>query len=270
MKETRITKLLGIQHPVIQGALGFISGPELVAAVSNAGGLGTLSLKFVPKELRVDLRQTKEMTDKPFSVNIAVRPGLFGRDKLYELADILIEEEVKVATTAAGDPTVLTSRLKAGGVTVIHVAPTVKLAKQAEDAGVDAIVAEGRESGGYVNYDDVSTLVLVPLVMDAVRVPVIAAGGIADGRGLAATLALGADGVQVGTYFAATLECTAHARYKGAILGAAEDQTMVVLPPRETGAPPIRSLKNAWALKAEGLMRATLHPFRVALVRKSS
>lgn len=255
MKATQITQLLDIQHPVIQGALGFISGPELVAAVSNAGGLGTLSLKFVPQELREDLKRTKELTDKPFSVNIAVRPGLFGLDKLYELADLLLEEGVKVATTAAGDPAVLTGRLKAGGVKVMHVAPTVKLARKAEEAGVDAIVAEGRESGGYVNYDDVATLVLVPLVIDAVKVPVVAAGGIADGRGLAAALALGAGGVQVGTRFVTTPECTAHARFKEAILKAAEDQTMVIIPPRETGAPPMRSLKNPWALKAEELMR---------------
>lgn len=255
MKETTITRLLGIQYPVIQGALGFISGPELVAAVSNAGGLGTLSMKFILKELLDDIRRTRDLTDKPFSVNIPVRPGLLGPEKIHELADILLEEGVKVATTAAGDPSVLTRRLKAGGIKVMHVAPTVKLAKKAEEAGVDAIVAEGRESGGYVNYDDVATLVLVPMVIDAVKVPVVAAGGIADGRGLAAALALGAGGVQVGTRFVTTPECTAHARFKDAILGAAEDQTAVVIPPRETGAPPMRSLKNPWVLKAEELMR---------------
>ena len=255
MKKNRLIQLLGIQHPIIQGALGFISGPELVAAVSNAGGLGTLSLQFVPKELRKQLQQTKELTDKPFSVNIAVRPGLFGLDKMYELVDIMIEEGAKVATTAAGDPKVLTGRLKAGGIKVMHVAPTVKLAQKAEEAGVDAVIAEGRESGGYVNYEDVATMVLVPLVVDAVEVPVVAAGGICDGRGLAAALALGAYGVQVGTYFAVTPECTAHIRYKEAILKAAEDQTTVVVPPKETGAPPMRSLKNPWALKAHEMMR---------------
>lgn len=255
MKETSITRLLGIKVPIIQGALGFISGPELVAAVSNAGGLGTLSVQFIIEELRKEVRKTLELTDKPFSVNVPVRPGLFGKDKLFQLVDLLAEEGVKVVTTAAGDPMVLTQRFKEAGIKVLHVAPTVKLAKRADEAGVDAIIAEGRESGGYVNYDDVSTLVLVPLVIDAVRVPVVAAGGIADGRGLAAALALGAGGVQMGTLFVTTPECTAHTRFKEAVLGAAEDQTMVIIPPRETGAPPMRSLKNPWALKADELMR---------------
>lgn len=255
MKETNITRLLGIKVPIIQGALGFISGPELVAAVSNAGGLGTLSVQFIIEDLRKEVRKTLELTDKPFSVNVPIRPGLFGKDKLSQLVDLLAEEGVKVVTTAAGDPMVLTQRFKEAGIKVLHVAPTVKLAKRADQAGVDAIIAEGRESGGYVNYDDVSTLVLVPLVIDAVNAPVVAAGGIADGRGLAAALALGAGGVQVGTLFVTTHECTAHARFKEAVLGAAEDQTMVIIPPRETGAPPMRSLKNPWALKAEELMR---------------
>jgi enoyl-[acyl-carrier protein] reductase II len=234
MKETKITQLLGIEYPIIQGALGFISGPELVAAVSNAGAIGTLSTKFVLQELRDEVRKTKDLTDKSFSVNIAVRPGVFGLDKLYQMVDLLGEEGVKVVTTAAGDPMVLTKMLKDRGMKVLHVAPTVKLARRAAEAGVDAIIAEGRESGGYVNYDDVATMVLVPLVVDAVRIPVIAAGGIADGRGLVAALALGAHGIQMGT-----------------LLKAQEDETMVVVPGKETGAPPMRSYKNPWAIKAE-------------------
>jgi len=251
MKETLITKLLGIRYPIIQGALGFISGPELVAAVSNAGGMGTLSTKFILEELREEIRQTKDLTDRPFSVNVAVRPTVFGYDKLYRMVDLLAEEGVKVVTTAAGDPTLLTPRFKEAGIKVLHVAPTVKLAKRAAAAGVDAIIAEGRESGGYVNYDDVATMVLVPLVVDAVDLPVIAAGGIADARGFVAALALGAHGVQLGTRFVVAEECKAHENFKQLVLKAQEDETMVVIPGKETGAPPMRSYKNPWALKVE-------------------
>ena len=256
MKETKITQLLGVKYPIIQGALGFISGPELVAAVSNAGGMGTLSTKFVLQELRDEVRKTKDLTDKPFSVNVAVRPGVFGLDKLYQMVDLLSEEGVKVVTTAAGDPMVLTKRLKDSGIKVLHVAPTVKLAKRAAEAGVDAIVAEGRESGGYVNYDDVATMVLIPLVVDAVKVPVVAAGGIADARGLVAALALGAHAIQIGTRFVVTKECNAHPNFKDIILKAQEDETMVIVPGKETGAPPMRSYKNPWAFKAEEMRLA--------------
>lgn len=260
MKETKITQLLEIKYPIIQGALGFISGPELVAAVSNAGGLGTLSTKFVLPELRDEVRKTRDLTDKPFSVNVPVRPGLFGLDNLYKMIDLFKEEGVKVVTTAAGDPMVLTKRLKDSGIKVLHVVPTVKLAMRAAEAGVDAIVAEGRESGGYVNYDDVATMVLVPMVVDAVKVPVVAAGGIADARGLVAALALGAHGIQIGTRFVVAKECNAHPNFKDIILKAQEDETMVVVSSKEIGAPPMRSYKNSWALKAEEMKLAGKPP----------
>ena len=224
MRGNRVCGLFGIRYPIIQGGMLRVSCPELAAAVSNAGGLGMLSGAKPAEELRQDIRRTRELTDKPFGVNL---PMFFLREKAPEMADLVAGEGVKVVATAAGSPEVCTRRLKEAGVIVMHVLSTVGHARKAEAAGVDAVVASGVEAGGFLGHDEVTTLVLVPQVVDAVKVPVIAAGGIGDARGFVAALALGAEGVQMGTRFIATRECPVPAEYKQALLKAADISTEV-------------------------------------------
>ena len=216
--------MMGIKYPILLGGMLFVGKAKLVAAVSNAGGLGILGGGAMGSdELREEIREIRSLTERPFGINIPVRSP-----RAEALVQVVFEEGVKIVSTSAGDPFQFTKPLKQRGVIVIHVVPTVAHARRAQDAGVDAIVAEGSESGGYINLEEVTTMALVPQVVDVVKLPVIAAGGIADARGLVAALALGAVGVQMGTRFLATKECEIPDDYKKALLLARDTDTVVV------------------------------------------
>lgn len=235
-----ITKLLGIKYPIIQGGMAQIALAPLAAAVSNAGGLGIIgSGGFSGDRLREEIRKCRELTDKPFGVNIM----LMAPNK-QELAEIVVEEGVKVVTTGAGNPAPFMEMWKKAGIKVIPVIPSVKIAKKMEAIGADAIVAEGTEAGGHVG--ETTTMALVPQVVDAVNIPVIAAGGIADGRGIIAAYALGAQGVQVGTRFLATEECPTHDNFKKAVVECGDADTIVT--GRSLGGP-VRSIRNSMTVK---------------------
>jgi enoyl-[acyl-carrier protein] reductase II len=223
-----ICRALGIRYPILLGGLLNIGKAPLVAAVSAAGGLGILGAgAWDGNELRDQIHQVRERTDRPFGVNVVVRSAYS-----EEHVRIVIDERLPVVTTSAGDPMRYTATLKDNGVYVMHVVPTVAYALRAERAGVDAIVAEGSESGGFTSLEEISTFVLVPQVVDAVRCPVLAAGGIGDGRGLAAALMLGAVGVQVGTRFLGSVECGIPAAYKESLLTAQDTDTILTRSPR--------------------------------------
>jgi len=230
LKKTRLCELLGIEHPIIQGGMGLIAGAELAAAVSEAGGLGIISPNAgepdwdrVEGNLRELIRRAKGLTDRPFGVNFPIH--MIGEDR--QLIDVAVEEGVRVVTTGAGNPALHTPYFHQHGVKVLHLVATVKHALGAEKAGVDAVIAEGYESGGINSRDELTTFVLVPQVADAVGLPVVAAGGISDARGMVAAIALGADGVQLGTRFVATRECLAHRGYKDAIIAAGDTATVI-------------------------------------------
>jgi len=219
---TRLTDLLGIDYPVVQAPMGWIARSALASAVSNAGGLGIIETSSGELDaVRDEIRRMRDLTDKPFGVNIA---QAFVRDP--GIADFVVEQSVRFVTTSAGDPTKYTATLKAAGLTVFHVVPTLAAALKAVAAGVDGLVVEGGEGGGFKNPRDVASMVLVPLVAQAVDVPIVAAGGICDGAGMAAALALGADGVQMGTRMVSAAESPVHANWKQAIVGAAETDTV--------------------------------------------
>lgn len=219
---SRVKELLGCEHPVIQGAMGVISNPEMVAAVSAAGGFGLLATAFAPdlETVRRQIRATRELTDRPFGANLQVM-----NPNTAEIAELLAEESVPAVTLSGGSPRALIPLLKEKGIKTLAVVPTVDVARKAAQLGVDAIIAEGSESGGIQGHRGASTMVLVPAVVDAVDLPVIAAGGIGDSRAYRAALALGAEGVQVGTRFIASIECVAHENYKWTILESAETGT---------------------------------------------
>ena len=247
MKKTRICQLLNIEYPIIQGGMNWIASAELAAAVSNAGGLGLLSpdagmsLQADPVEnLRNQIKKAKNLTDKPFGVNFPLQNPV-----VKELIDVAIEQGVTVVVTSAGNPATYTSYLKDSGVKVLHAVASTRHAKGAETRGVDAVVAEGYEAGGHNGFDELPTFVLVPQVVDAVKIPVVAAGGIADARGFVAALALGAEGVQIGTRFIATHECIAHPNFKEAVIKAIDTGT--VISGRKLG--PTRGLKNELVAK---------------------
>ena len=237
-----ISDLLGSQYPVIQGAMGVICNPELVAAVSEAGGFGLLATAFAEdrEEVRDQVRKTKELTDNPFGANLFVMNPLASK-----FGEVLAEEGIMAVTVSGGSPKELIPFLHGQGMKVIVVVPTVDLARGAEAAGADAIVAEGAESGGVQGFGGVSTIVLVPAVVDAVDIPVIAAGGIGDSRGYGAAMALGAQGVQVGTRFIATKECIANGIYKKIIVESGEMDTGLV----NMGRFQIRALRTPLAEK---------------------
>ena len=247
MKKTRLCDLLGIEYPIIQGGMVWITNAELAAAVSNAGGLGLISPTAGMSlnddqvaHLRQQIRAAKSLTSKPFGVNLPLlTPGI------EDLIAAVIDERVSVAVTAAGNPALYTSRLKEAGIKVLHVAAAVRHAQSAERRGVDAVIAEGYEAGGHNGLDEITTFALVPQVVDAVTIPVVAAGGIADARGVVAALALGAAGVQMGTRFVATHECIAHPNFKEAIVKASDVDTVIT--GRKLG--PARILKNELAAK---------------------
>ena len=230
-----ITQLLGIKYPVFQGAMAQIARFELASAVSNAGGLGILaSGGMSPEELREQIKKCKEQTTKPFAVNLMLM-----MPNINEIIDVVIEEGVKIVTTGAGTPRKFMPRLTEAGVKVIPVIPSVKAAKKMEELGCVAVVVEGMEAGGHVGTS--TTMALLPQVTKAVNIPVIAAGGIADGRGVAAAFCLGASGVQMGTVFLATHECPISIEYKNLILEA--DDTSTTLTGMKFGAP-VRGIKN--------------------------
>jgi enoyl-[acyl-carrier protein] reductase II len=240
MMKTRICELLNIEYPIFQGAMARSSDASLAAAVSEAGGLGIIAGGTAPVDfVRAEVRKAKEMTKKPFGVNIMLLSE-FADD----IAKMVCEEGVKVVTTGAGSPAKYMEMWKASGIKMIPVVPSVAIAKRMVRGGADAVIAEGTESGGHVG--ELTTMVLVPQVVDAVGadVPVIGAGGIADGRGIAAAFMLGADGVQVGTRFLTAFECTVHQNYKQKVLNAKDIDTVVT--GRPTGHP-VRVLKNKLA-----------------------
>jgi enoyl-[acyl-carrier protein] reductase II len=220
-----ITEILGCRYPVIQGAMGVISNPEMVAAVSEAGGFGLLATGFItsPDELNRQIDAVKGLTEKPFGANLMPMNPL-SRD----FAEIIVERGLRSVTLSAGSPSQLVPFLQAHGIVTFQVVASVANALKAEALGVDAVIAEGMESGGIQSRNGVSTMVLVPAVVDAVSLPVIAAGGIADARGFRAAMALGAKGVQVGTRFIASVECIANKKFKEAILAADETSTSTI------------------------------------------
>jgi enoyl-[acyl-carrier protein] reductase II len=228
LKKTRLCELLGIEYPIIQAGMAWVSGAELAAVVSNAGGLGMLTATAGarleggwPENLRQQIRKTRSLTDKPFGVNIGME-----HPSHKELVHVPIQEGVKIVSTAGGSPAVHTKHLKEAGVKVIHAVASISHARKAEAEGIDAVVATGYEGGGIISQHEIPTFVLVPQIVDAVKIPVVAAGGIADARGLIAAFALGADGVQMGTRFLTTHESYAHPDLKQAILEATDTATV--------------------------------------------
>lgn len=233
--KTRITELLGIEYPVIQGGMAWVAEYHLAAAVSEAGGLGLIGAASAPLEIvREQIREAKKLTDKPIGVNVMLL-----NPNAEEVAKIVIEEGVKVVTTGAGNPGKYMEMWKNAGVKVIPVVASVAMAKLMERAGADAVVAEGMESGGHIG--EATTMTLVPQVADAVKIPVVAAGGIADGRGMAAAMMLGAEAVQMGTVFVTAKESIVHSNYKQKIIGAKDIDSEVT--GRSTGHP-VRSIRN--------------------------
>lgn len=250
-----ICKLFNIKYPIIQAGMVWCSGWRLASAVSNAGGLGIIGAgSMYPEVLRTHIQKCKKATDKPFGVNI---PLLY--PNIQEIIDIVIEEEVKIVFSSAGNPATWTKTLKEKGIIVVHVIANTKFALKAEEAGVDAIVAEGFEAGGHNGREETTTLCLIPMIKAAVKIPVIAAGGIGSGKAMLATFALGADAVQVGSAFAVAEESSAHPAFKHKIIAAAEGDTKLTMKKLV----PVRLLKNEFAdaisiAEAEGADRGRL------------
>ncbi|MCW8805410.1 MAG: nitronate monooxygenase [Ignavibacteriaceae bacterium] len=239
---TKITELFSIDYPIIQAGMVWVSGWKLASAVSNEGGLGLVgSGSMKPDLLREHIQKCKAATDKPFGVNIP----LLRRDA-EELVKVVIEEGVKIVFSSAGHPGKFIKILKENNVKVAHVIPSVKHALKAEEVGCDAVVGEGVEAGGHNGINETTTLALIPQLVDAVKIPVIAAGGIADGRGILASFSLGAEGVQIGTRFAATVESSAHQNYKQKVVETKDDGTILAF--KKIGL--VRMLKNDFALRA--------------------
>lgn len=233
--KTRVTEAIGIEKPIFQGSMAWISEHNLAAAVSNAGGLGIISAMNAPGEyLRNEIRACRELTDKPFGVNVMLMSP-----HVNEVAQVVLEEHVPVVTTGAGMPDKYMKEWVPAGIKVVPVVPSVAIARRVERFGAAAVIAEGGESGGHIG--EMATMSLVPQVVDAVNIPVLAAGGIADGRGLAAALMLGAEGIQMGTRFLCAEECTVHINYKNKVLAARDIDTIVT--GRRLGHP-VRALKN--------------------------
>lgn len=234
--QTKITSLLGIEYPIIQGGMAWVAEYHLAAAVSEAGGLGIIGAGGAPAEfVRKQVRRVKELTDRPFGVNVMLL-----NPNASEIADMLVEEKVPVVTTGAGSPGAYMAKWKAAGIKVFPVIASVAMARYMEKEGADGVIAEGMESGGHIG--STTTMALVPQVVDAVSVPVIAAGGIADGRGMAAAFMLGAQAVQMGTRFLTAKECTIHANYKEKVMKARDIDSVVT---GMSHGHPVRSLRNA-------------------------
>lgn len=243
-KRTRIQDLLNVEYPIIQGGMAWVANADLAAAVSNGGGLGVIAAGNMPPDLLdAEIKRLKQMTDKPFAVNIMLMSPT-----AEEAIEVVAENRVPVVTTGAGSPGKVIERLKPLGTIIIPVIASVAHAKRVERQGADAVVAEGTEAGGHIG--ELTTMVLVPQVVDAVSIPVVAAGGIADGRGVVAAFALGAEGVQVGTRFVCAAESPAHEAYKRAIIEATDRSTVVT--GRSTGHP-VRCIRNKLTKKFEEL-----------------
>lgn len=241
----KITDLFGIKYPIVQGGMIWVSGWKLAAAVSNAGGLGLIgSGSMYPKVLREHIQKCKKATDKPFGVNV---PMLY--PQIEEIMDIIVEEGVKIVFTSAGNPKTWTSFLKEKGIKVIHVVSSVKFALKSEAAGVDAVVCEGFEAGGHNGREETTTFTLIPMVKEQLKIPVIAAGGIGSGRGMLAAMVLGADGVQIGSRFAATKESSAHDNFKQTIVNVKDGDTHLTL--KELA--PVRLVKNQFYNEVQAL-----------------
>jgi enoyl-[acyl-carrier protein] reductase II len=235
---TAITKLFDIKYPIIQGGMIWISGNKLVSAVSNAGGLGLIGAgSMYPDVLREHIQKTKKNTDKPFGVNV---PLLY--PNVEEIMQIIVEENVKIVFTSAGNPKTWTKFLKENGITVVHVVSSVKFALKAQEAGVDAVVAEGFEAGGHNGREESTTFTLLPMVKEQIKIPLIAAGGIATGKSMLAAMVLGADGVQMGSRFVASKEASAHPNFKQAVIKTKDGDTQVTL--KELA--PVRLIKNTF------------------------
>lgn len=247
MIHTRICEILGIEYPILQGGMAWVATAELAAAVSNAGGLGIIGAGNAPAEVvEREIIKASELTTKPFGVNVMLLSPF-----VDQVMEVIIKHRVKVVTTGAGNPGKYIGSLKEAGAKVIPVVPSTALAKRMQSVGADALIAEGTEAGGHIG--ELTTMCLVPQVVDAVEIPVIAAGGIADGRGLAAALALGAEGVQMGTRFVCSVECTAHANYKEALLKAGDRDAIVT---GKTTGHPVRCIKNKLTREFDRLERA--------------
>lgn len=263
MWNTRVTELVGIEVPIIGGALQWLSRAGLAAAVSNAGGLGVLaSANFAsPEDLRKEIRLTRELTDKPFAVNINLFPTMRPYS-VEEMIDVAQEEGVRILETSGRSPGPYMERLKQGGTLIMHKCARVRDAIKAEGLGVDIVTIVGFECGGHPSSEEVSTMVLIPRTVDSVKIPVIAGGGIADGRGLVAALALGAEGVVMGTRLLATTECPIHEAFKRAIVQAEVSSTVLLLRSKGT---PLRAMKNKAAeeiiqMEARGVSLEELLP----------
>lgn len=244
--ETRVTRLLGITYPIIQGGLAHLAYSELAAAVSNAGGLGQLTAMSMsgPEQLRVEIERLRQKTSQPFGVNFAI--GQHGRP-FEEMVQVAVDEQVPVISVTGGNPKPVLDMVQGKGIRTLVLVAARRQAEKAEELGADAVMVVGHEGGGHLGRDDIGTLVLTPQVVDAVDVPVIASGGIGDGRGLMASLALGAEGVEMGTRFIATKECHhAHKAYKEALIKATESSTTVI---KRSIKSPARALTNEWTEK---------------------
>lgn len=249
MSTERIKKLFGINIPIVQAGMVWCSGWRLASAVSNAGGLGLIGAGSMhPETLQEHIRKCKTATSQPFGVNV---PLLY--PEIDKIMNILVQEEVKIVFTSAGNPSLWTGFLKERGITVVHVVSSSKFARKSEQAGVDAVVAEGFEAGGHNGREETTTLCLIPTVCDSVSIPVIAAGGIADGKAMLAMEVLGAEGVQVGTAFAATIESSAHQAFKEKVITLGEGDTMLTM--KKTT--PVRLIRNeffqqVWKAEQQG------------------
>ena len=243
----QITQLFNIKYPIVQGGMVWVSGWKLASAVSNAGGLGLIGAgSMYPDVLREHIQKCKKATDNPFGVNV---PMLY--PQVDKLMDIIVEEDVKIVFTSAGNPKTWTSFLKEKGITVVHVVSSVKFAIKAEAAGVDAVVCEGFEAGGHNGREETTTFTLIPMVKESITIPVIAAGGIGNGRGMLAAMVLGADGVQIGSRFAASKESSAHVNFKQKIIDVKDGDTHLTL--KELA--PVRLIKNKFYQEIQELYK---------------
>jgi enoyl-[acyl-carrier protein] reductase II len=254
--KTRVTEILGIEHPIVEGGMAMAGNGELAAAVSNGGGLGVVSsnpgwaaVEDRTENVRAHIRRAKALTDRPLGANFPIFILGSYADRHLEM---IVEEGIRIVACSGGSPKAMTRKFKDAGLTVLHVVGNVKQARAAEDAGVDLVVCEGYEAGGVENPDELTTMVLVPCVVDALKIPVLAAGGIADARGLVAAFALGAEGVQMGSAFLATKECHVHPNFKQAIVSSGD--TATVMTQRALGRLS-RAMKTEFTLKLQELDR---------------
>jgi len=243
--DNRVTRLMGVRYPIVQAPMGWIARAQLASAVSNAGGMGIIETASGELDaIRLEIKKMRDLTDKPFGVNIAL---MYVKDP--DIVKFVVDEGVRFVTTSAGDPSRYCAELKEAGLTVFHVVPTLKAALKAVEAGVDGLIVEGAEGGGFKNQRDVASMVLLPLVCSKVKVPVIAAGGFTDGRSMAAAFAMGAEGIQMGTRMLSSAESPAHMNWKQAIVGASETDTVFLN--RGGNGPALRALRTERTTRLE-------------------